>query len=107
MSEFEGFTPGPWVAEASNVQFPERGDAEVSCWSDADARLIAAAPSLLAERDRYKEALVEIADHAAVCAEQYAKNENSDRGYGMWFQVDAHTARAALNPPTEEEPALD
>ena len=44
-------TPGPWVADGlgGNIDAPSGLVAEVLSWSDADAELIAAAPTLLAE----------------------------------------------------------
>lgn len=44
-------TPGPWVADGlgGNLDAPSGRVAEVLSWSDADAELIAAAPTLLAE----------------------------------------------------------
>ncbi|MCA1800140.1 MAG: hypothetical protein LC687_00835 [Actinobacteria bacterium] len=71
MKQLEGHTPGPWWYEkedegdrhfvACNLT---ECDETVICkatYGEADARLIAAAPDLLVERDRLHEALEKIA----------------------------------------------
>ena len=74
MSDYTGHTPGPWNENAIRalLRFGRKNDGDwdssiywenenLNMPSDADARLIAAAPELLAERDRLREALKEIA----------------------------------------------
>ncbi len=77
MSKFEGHTPGPWKRTSKWII---RGvDKNIVCrtvpWDslgcriddNADAELIAAAPDLLAKRDRLRKALKDLADTASMC----------------------------------------
>jgi hypothetical protein len=68
MSEFDGHTPGPWTATRddrikgndyviSGQMQPSNGDTEISGRAKANARLIAAAPALLARAERAEKAL--------------------------------------------------
>jgi len=94
--QFEGHTPGPWSARregAFDYRIALSHIAETVCKvrCEANACLIAAAPELLAENKKLREALegiIESAEDGRDCPE--------------WLEERITDARAALNTDAEE-----
>lgn len=93
--QFEGHTEGPW--ETGPVSWDENGDVRYTLVGNkdaswADARLIEAAPDLLAENKRLREALEE-------CRIEIDNYTDAEKPVGVHPKWDAENARLkALNP---------
>lgn len=105
LDQFQGFTPGPWIAyrRAAAVFIVNSGG--MTPIDDPDAALIAAAPALLAECQRQREEIERLLSErselrAALEAmlTAYARPLNGDsQGWMMNMGEAADAARAALS----------
>ena len=114
MTQHTGFTPGPWgCVDTSNhahdyrltspdgTTLPVNAPANDHGEQRANARLIAAAPSLLAERDSLRAALADLLQHST---EMYPGESSHVEGPMVLVPVGwVREARAALDGAPDEE----
>jgi hypothetical protein len=114
MSKYEGHTPGPWQvshvggtwrhsvhSDSKSIGETANTTAEGHDEDEANARLMADAPKLLAERDRLREVLAKMPD----CTIAFDTLEEIDR-WKAWkreaFNPDGTVRRAALQESDDE-----
>src|SRR3990167_5563256 len=104
LAQFEGHTPGPWhvgMKPGPMVYANQHGTQVADCSFDnggahrTDARLIAAAPALLAECKRQREQIAKLRDALESISRERSAHLRSNQMQAIIFEMKAK-ARAAL-----------